>query len=343
MVLRRGAFRRGAHGDAGLRQQEDRGGAWCAGSDNAALAAEASLGCRHGVAQYWATTWCGGWCVRHVFLTCFVSHLSACDLCLSSVGPQHLTVQNKRRRLEWCSSMLERLGETKRLWEVPHKTRRFKGHCSLCSIPRFKRSFLFGFLWFFAESLAAFFLVVLVIWRFQPRKICTMFLLLLSCSRPITHGDDALASRRQLRNAAPRRRLVGRVPFPAARAAQPSAHEDLLGSATSRNCLGTCLSRNLRHVHSIATQNVESGFRHIFEHSSACGNMVIFSRVPLSSSVSLPRIWLSRSTSKIDALDDDETPLRLTASQTDTTGGVMISGIMGAGDIAPRSHFVEPG
>ena len=32
------------------------------------------------------------------------------------------------------------------------------------------------------------------------------------------------------RVAAPRRRLVGRVPFPAARAAQPSEHEDLLGN-----------------------------------------------------------------------------------------------------------------
>ena len=70
--------------------------------------------------------------------------------------------------------------------------------------------------------------------------------------------------------------------------------------------------------------------------------MVIFSPVPLSSSVSLPRIWLSRSTSKIDALDDDETPLQFTASQTDTTRGVMASRIMGACDIAPSLHFVEP-
>ena len=58
--------------------------------------------------------------------------------------------------------------------------------------------------------------------------------------------------------------------------------------------------------------------------------------------LSLPRIWLSRSTSKIDALDDDETPLRWTASQTATKRGVMVSGIMGALDIAPTLHFVEP-
>ena len=52
---------------------------------------------------------------------------------------------------------------------------------------------------------------------------------------------------------------------------------------------------------------------------------------------------MSRSTSKTHALDDDETPLRLTASQTDTTRGVMVSGIMGAFDSAPSLHFVEPG
>ena len=50
--------------------------------------------------------------------------------------------------------------------------------------------------------------------------------------------------------------------------------------------------------------------------------------------MSLPEIWLSRSTSKTDALDDDETPLRFTA----TTRGVMVSGITGA-----KLHFVELG
>ena len=102
-------------------------------------------------------------------------------------------------------------------------------------------------------------------------------------------------------------------------------------------------SARAQHCHSSFQLKVESGFRHIFEHSSACGNIVIFSRVPLCFSVPLLRIWLSRSTSKIDALDDDEKPLRFTASQTATTRGVMVSGIMGACDIAPSSHFVEPG
>ena len=55
-AIRRGAFRHGAHGHARLRQQEDRGGAWCAGGDNEALAAEAALGRRHGVAQHRAKT-----------------------------------------------------------------------------------------------------------------------------------------------------------------------------------------------------------------------------------------------------------------------------------------------
>ena len=59
--------------------------------------------------------------------------------------------------------------------------------------------------------------------------------------------------------------------------------------------------------------------------------------------VFVSKIWLSRSTSKPSALDDDDTPLRLTASQTATTRGVMVSSIMGALDSAPTSHFVEPG
>ena len=59
-------------------------------------------------------------------------------------------------------------------------------------------------------------------------------------------------------------------------------------------------------------------------------------------SLSLPRIWLSRSTSKIDARGVDETPLRLTASQTATTQAVMVSGIMDELDIPPTLHFVEP-
>ena len=112
------------------------------------------------------------------------------------------------------------------------------------------------------------------------------------------------------------------------------------GQAMSRNCLGTCLA-----IFGAWIQlNVESGFRCIFEQSSACGNMVIFSRVPLSFSVSLPRIWLSRSTSKIDALDDDETLLRVTASQTDTTRGVMISGIMGNSEewIKVMDEYIVP-
>ena len=38
------------------------------------------------------------------------------------VKNQHLTVLNKRRCLEWCTSMLDRLGERRRLWEIFRKT-----------------------------------------------------------------------------------------------------------------------------------------------------------------------------------------------------------------------------
>ena len=271
------------------------------------------------------------------------------DCC--QVKNQHLTVQNKRRRLEWCSSMLERLGETKGLWEVSRKrriSRKFSGHCSLCSIPRFKRSFLCGFLWFFRSESRGVFLVVLVVWCCLPRKIRTMFLLLLSCSRPITHGDDALASSRQLLQKCSSATSSGRTsPFSGCASSPTIRTRGSVGvshiSQLSRHMSFSQPSPRAQHCHPSLHLNVESGFRHIFEHSSACGNMVIFSPVPLSSSLSLPRIWLSRSTSKIDALDDDETPLRLTASQTDTTRRVMVSGIMGACDIAPSLHFVELG
>ena len=43
-----------------------------------------------------------------------------------------------------------------------HISRSFSDHCSLCSIPRFKRSFLFGSVWLLAVSPAAFFLVFVV-------------------------------------------------------------------------------------------------------------------------------------------------------------------------------------
>ena len=53
------------------------------------------------------------------------------------------------------------------------------------------------------------------------------------------------------------------------------------------------------------------------------------------------KIWLSRSTAKPDALDDDKTRLRLAASQTATMRREMVSGNMGALGIAPTLHFVE--
>ena len=169
-----------------------------------------------------------------------------------------------------------------------------------------------------------------------------MFLLLLSCSRLITHGDDALASRCQLLQKCSSATSSGRTsPFSGC-ASSPTTRTR--GSVGGKPRFAIVLAHVFLAIFGAWLQlNVESGFRCILEHSSACGNTVNVSPVPLSLSSSLPRIWLSRSTSKIDALGDDETPLRLTASQTDTTRGVMVSGIMGAFDIAPSLHFVEPG
>ena len=123
------------------------------------------------------------------------------------------------------------------------------------------------------------FLVVLVVWCCLPRKICTMFLLLLSCSRPITHGDDALASSRQLLQKCSSATSSGRT-SPFSGCASSPIHQN------TRICLGVShisqLSRHMsfsqpsaraQHCHPSLQLNVESGFRHIFE---ACGNMVIF-------------------------------------------------------------------
>ena len=71
-------------------------------------------------------------------------------------------------------------------------------------------------------------------------------------------------------------------------AAELQLLEDLLGSAMSRNC-DTCVSHK---SYSSLQLNVQSGF------GAFSGTFF---------SLSLPRISLSRSTSKIDALVDDET------------------------------------
>ena len=97
-----------------------------------------------------------------------------------------------------------------------------------------------------------------------------------------------------------------------------------VGAAMSRNCLFH--SHSSWHLQGSVT-SYSGAFSRTF---SACGNMLHFSSMPLSLSVSFLRIWLSRSTSKIDALGDDRTQLRVTASQTATTRGVMVSGVMGA-------------
>ena len=135
---------------------------------------------------------------------------------------QQLTVLNKPHRLEWCTSMLQRLGEAKRLWGASRKTRktrRFSCHCSLGFITHLKLSFLFGFLWFLSVSLAVFSLLYWffgVIYRtsyhnFMRRNSCSCFVVcscFLTCfteiwrfspvSRLLAHGDNGLASRRQL-------------------------------------------------------------------------------------------------------------------------------------------------
>ena len=75
-------------------------------------------------------------------------------------------------------------------------------------------------------------------------------------------------------------------------------------------------------------------FRNAFQCFSVFFVVFTVGSIRLMFSVSLPGIWQSCSTSKIDALDGDETPLRLTTSQTATEGAL---------DTAPTLHFLELG
>ena len=102
-------------------------------------------------------------------------------------------------------------------------------------------------------------LVVLVIWCCLPHKMCTMFLLLLSCSRPITHGDDALASRRQLLQKCSSATSSGRTsPFCCCASSPTIRTRGSVGVNHISQLSCTCLSRNLRRVHSVATNHSQA-------------------------------------------------------------------------------------
>ena len=86
-AIRRGAFRHGAHGDARLRQQEDRGGAWCAGCR------QRSAGCR-GCARMatWRRAFLGDHVLRRLgvcamFSLHVSSHISRRVICVSPQRP----------------------------------------------------------------------------------------------------------------------------------------------------------------------------------------------------------------------------------------------------------------
>ena len=158
------------------------------------------------------------------------------------------TVASVRKRLQASG-----IGSASRRVCGKHLARHVSGHCSLCSIPRFKRSFLCGFFWFFAVSLGSH----------------------VHVSSPIeTTGGQA----------------------------------DLLKNcSSSRICCGQpCLGIVLAHVF-LAIFGACVALPQI-QFKPSVERRVRFWRIfGTFFSLSLPRIWLSRSTSKIDALDDDET------------------------------------
>ena len=77
-AIRRGALRHGAHGHARLRQQEDRGGAWCVGVD------KRSAGCR-GCARMatWRRATVGDHVVRRLVCASCFPHMFRRVICVS--------------------------------------------------------------------------------------------------------------------------------------------------------------------------------------------------------------------------------------------------------------------
>ena len=98
--------------------------------------------------------------------------------------------------------------------------------------PALQTIFSMRFPVFFAVSLAAFFCCYLVLSATQDLHYVLVVALMFTSPHPL------------------RRRAGKQTPA----APELQLFEDLSGSAISRNCFGTCLSRNLRRVHSIATQ-----------------------------------------------------------------------------------------
>ena len=186
-----------------------------------------------------------------------------------------------------------------------------------------------SFIWFLAVSLAVFFSLFRLFGVVcqQIPEMRTMFLLLLSCSRLITHGDDALASRRQLLQKCSSATSSGRTsPFSGC-ASSPTTRTR--GSVGVKPCLAIVLAHVFLAIFGAWLQlNVESCFRCILSTLLPVETWSISHLCRSVSACHALRIWVSRSTLKTHALDDEETPLRMTASQTDTTRGVMASWVL---------------
>ena len=142
---------------------------------------------------------------------------------LPKVNNQHLTAPNKRRRLEWCTSMLERHGEAKR----PHSGTSHARHTFLAvSTPFFSQ---------FSPTLQIFTPFFVVQFHAFPSQFLVFFfgrefggLLVVSI--------ELIACKLRETPAAPEVQLRDVVWsdeffFLAARRAQPSGHQDLLGFA----------------------------------------------------------------------------------------------------------------
>ena len=235
----------------------------------------------------------------------YISSLCSYIVTLPQVKNQRLTALNKRRRLEWCLSMLELLGEAKwpHSWGLSNKT--------FISV---SRPF-----WCWLRALSS------VIFENCHRSSHFSWLFV-----PFQKCSSATSSDRK-----------SPFFFPAARAGQSSQHEDHLGNRWFLNLavVMTHLVSFIFHVSfNVLTMSVKSFFSLHFWLVFA-----MFSLQITSLSVCHPKIWLSRSTSKTNAPEYDLTRLWFTESQMTSARGVMVSDIMDVLDFAQTLHFVEYG
>ena len=163
---------------------------------------------------------------------------------LPQVKNQHLTVLNKPPGVVHVDAAAAWRDEEAVERHLARHARHADSVAIVLLVPsRTSNSFPFGFLWFLAVSLAVFFVVV-----FAILVLSTTHLSAISCD--VLH----VLALSHVHVSSPIETTGGQTPA----APESDLLEDLLGSAMSRHCLGTCVSRNLWRVHGSTTNHIQA-------------------------------------------------------------------------------------